>query len=69
MHDDTTIRFTTYTGLAIAQTLADFQRLHVMVFHEWPYLYNGDVNATPYIAPYVHNPRAALFMARKALSG
>lgn len=64
MHEDNPVWFTTYTGAAIGQTLADFQRLHVEVFHEWPYLYNGDVSATPYIAPYVHNPRAALFMAR-----
>jgi GNAT superfamily N-acetyltransferase len=62
--DPDTVRFTTYTGAAIGQTLADFQRLHVTVFHDWPYLYDGDPNETPYIAPYVHKPRAALFLAR-----
>ena len=66
MTADNTVRFTTFTGAAIARTLADFQRLHVAVFHDWPYLYNGDVNETPYIAPYVDKPRAALFLGTDA---
>ena len=57
------VRFTTYTGAAIAQACAAFQRLHVEVFYEWPYLYQGDPAAPPYIADYANIPRAALFLA------
>jgi GNAT superfamily N-acetyltransferase len=66
MHSDNTVRFTTYTGAAIAHTLRDFQRLHVTVFYDWPYLYDGDPAAMPYIAPYTEKPRAALFLGRAA---
>lgn len=66
MPDDNTVRFSTHTGAAIKAVLRDFQRLHVAVFHDWPYLYDGDPAQTPYIAPYVHVPRAALFLARDA---
>ena len=63
MQDHDGVTFTTYTGAAIARGLGEFQRLHVAVFQEWPYLYEGDPNETPYIASYVHRPRAALFLA------
>src|ERR1700733_4373085 len=66
MHSDNTVRFTTYTGAAIAHTLRDFQRLHVTVFYDWPYLYDGDPAALPYIAPYTEKPRAAFFLGRAA---
>ena len=56
--------FTTFTGAAIRRVLPDFQRLHVAVFHDWPYLYAGDATETPYIAPYADVPRAALFLCR-----
>jgi GNAT superfamily N-acetyltransferase len=64
MQSPDTPRFTTFTGPAIGGVLADFQRLHVAVFHDWPYLYDGAVTETPYIAPYVDIPRAALFLCR-----
>jgi GNAT superfamily N-acetyltransferase len=64
MQANATPRFTTFTGAAIGSVLADFQRLHVAVFHDWPYLYDGSVDETPYIAPYVNIPRAALFLCR-----
>jgi GNAT superfamily N-acetyltransferase len=69
MQADSPVRFTTYTGAAIGHTLADFQRMHVAVFHDWPYLYDGDPRETPYIAPYVDLPRAALFLGRAQIEG
>ena len=66
MQPGNAVRFETYTGAAIAPMLGAFQRLHVTVFHEWPYLYDGDPGEAPYIAPYVHRPRAALFLGRAA---
>jgi GNAT superfamily N-acetyltransferase len=62
MQADNTIRIRTLTGAAIAGGLRDFQRLHVEVFYDWPYLYQGDVNRQAYIADYVNIPRAALFL-------
>ena len=62
MEPNPTIRFRTLTGPAIAQGTAAFQQLHVAVFHDWPYLFGGNPSAPPYIAKYVHNPRAALFL-------
>jgi hypothetical protein len=64
MDANTTPLFTTFTGGTISRALGDFQRLHVAVFHDWPYLYDGKPDAKPYIAPYVDLPRAALFLCR-----
>ncbi len=63
MSPDASVQFRTYTGAAIVQACAAFQQLHVEVFHEWPYLYQGDPAAPPYISGYVDIPRAALFVA------
>ena len=63
MQPDTAISIRTLTGPAIAEAHAAFQRLHVEVFHDWPYLYEGDAQAEPYISYYVNYPRAALFLA------
>ncbi len=63
MTPEPSIRFQTFTGPAIAQACAAFQHLHVEVFHDWPYLFQGDPAAPPYIAGYVDIPRAALFLA------
>ena len=60
---DPEIRIQTFTGPAIAEACAAFQRLHVEVFYDWPYLYQGDPAAPPYISDYVEIPRAALFLA------
>ena len=62
MTPDNAVRIQTLTGAAIAQGHAAFQRLHVAVFHDWPYLYQGDADAEPYIASYSQHPRAALFV-------
>ena len=62
MTPGTDIRFRTYTGPAIADACAAFQRLHVEVFYDWPYLYKGDPASPPYIADYAAIPRAALFV-------
>jgi GNAT superfamily N-acetyltransferase len=62
MTADNTIRFQTLTGQAIAGANAAFQHLHVDVFYDWPYLFQGDPAAPPYIANYVTLPRAALFL-------
>ncbi len=62
MHADNTIRVRTLTGAAILNGLRDFQGLHVEVFYDWPYLFQGNVGETAYIARYASCPRAALFL-------
>jgi len=66
MNGSNTIEITTYTGACIAAGLADFQRVHVGVFREWPYLIDAKPEEPPYISPYVNLSRAALFVARDA---
>ena len=66
MQPDTAISIRTLTGPAIAEAHAAFQRLHVEVFRDWPYLYEGNTQAEPYISNYVNHPRAALFLASAA---
>ena len=66
MSSDNAIHIQTFTGAAIAQAQAAFQFLHVDVFRDWPYLYQGDAAERPYIASYVDHPRAALFLATHA---
>jgi GNAT superfamily N-acetyltransferase len=63
MNPDNAIRIRTLTGPAIAEAHAAFQQLHVSVFYDWPYLYEGDPRAEPYIAYYTRYPRAAVFLA------
>ncbi len=62
MQADNTIRIVTLTGAAITTGLQAFQRLHVEVFYDWPYLFEGNVGETAYIARYAQNSRAALFL-------
>jgi GNAT superfamily N-acetyltransferase len=62
MQTDNTIRIRTLTGAAITTGLRAFQQLHVEVFHDWPYLFEGNVGETAYIARYAQIPRAALFL-------
>ncbi|MEJ1977856.1 MAG: GNAT family N-acetyltransferase [Acetobacteraceae bacterium] len=62
MQADNAIQIQTLTGAAITNGLRAFQRLHVEVFHDWPYLYQGDVNKPAYIADYAEISRAALFL-------
>jgi GNAT superfamily N-acetyltransferase len=66
MSPDNAIHIRTLTGAAIAEAHAAFQSLHVQVFRDWPYLYEGDPAERPYIAGYVDHPRAALFLATHA---
>ena len=63
MSPDNAIRIRTFTGSAIADACAAFQIIHVEVFRDWPYLYEGDATAPPYITDYARHPRAALFLA------
>ncbi len=63
MADHSDIRIRTFTGAAMAEAMAAFQRLHVEVFYDWPYLYQGSVASEPYISSYMAHPRAALFLA------
>ncbi len=63
MTADNDIRIRTLTGRAIAEATAAFQLLHVHVFRDWPYLYEGKVDARPYISDYAEHPRAAVFLA------
>ena len=63
MADDSAIRIRTFTGAAMAEAMAAFQRLHVEVFYDWPYLYQGSISSEPYISSYLGHPRAALFLA------
>jgi GNAT superfamily N-acetyltransferase len=60
---DNAIHIQTLTGAAITKAEAAFQQLHVAVFYDWPYLFEGSVTATPYIDYYTNYPRAALFLA------
>ena len=60
---DPDIRIQTFTGPAIAQACAAFQRLHTEVFYDWPYLYEGDPDGPAYLTYYADIPRAALFLA------
>ena len=53
----------TFTGAAIAEACAAFQAIHVEVFRDWPYLYEGDASASPYVFGYTRLPRAAMFLA------
>ncbi len=64
--DNADIQVRTFTGAAIAQATGAFQALHVEVFRDWPYLYDGDPAAQPYIADYVAHSRNALFLATVA---
>ena len=66
MSPDNAIQIRTFTGAAIADAQAAFQRLHVDVFRDWPYLYAGDASQPPYITSYLEHPRAALFLASHA---
>ena len=46
------IRIRTFTGAAMREGLAAFQQLHVAVFYDWPYLYEGQPQSEPYISSY-----------------
>ena len=63
MTDEPQVRIRTLTGAAMAEGLAAFQQLHVAVFFDWPYLYEGRPQSEPYISSYLPHPRAALFLA------
>ena len=66
MSTDSAVQFQALTGQACIAGFAAFQRLHVDVFHDWPYLYEGNPADPPYIADYVDLPRAALFIGAHA---
>src|ERR1700712_4048424 len=64
MQADNPIRIRTLTGAAIAPFAADFRRVQLEVFGEWPYLIQG--SAAPglgYLRKYVGHSRAAMFVA------
>ncbi len=63
MSPDNAIRIRTFTGAAITEACSAFQHLHVEVFRDWPYLYEGDPAAQAYISDYMRASRAALFLA------
>ncbi len=63
MASDSTMDIRTFTGPAMRAALGAFQQLHVEVFYDWPYLYQGNPASEPYISSYLPHPRAALFLA------
>ncbi len=65
MQADNPIRIRTLTGAAIAPFAAEFRRIQLEVFHDWPYLIQPWQAAagTGYLQKYISHPRAALFLA------
>ncbi len=55
------LTFRTLTGGAVEAALDDLARLRIMVFREWPYLYDGDLDyERRYMASYRDSPGAIL---------
>lgn len=53
------MRIAPLTGPALDAALDDVARLRIVVFRDWPYLYDGDPDyERAYLAPYRNNPRA-----------
>ena len=49
------------TGAALDAALDDVARLRIIVFREWPYLYDGDLEyEREYLNAYRNNPAAVL---------
>ncbi|TCP39259.1 GNAT family N-acetyltransferase [Rhodovulum marinum] len=59
-----TLSFRTLTGAEVESALDDLAALRIRVFHDWPYLYDGDLDyERRYLATYRDNPRAILVAA------
>ncbi|MCA0044115.1 GNAT family N-acetyltransferase [Celeribacter litoreus] len=58
------LTFRTLRGSDVAAALDDLARLRITVFHDWPYLYDGDLDyERNYMSSYVGNDRAVLVAA------
>jgi GNAT superfamily N-acetyltransferase len=56
-HPALTVR--TYTGADLLPWLADIARLRIQIFHDWPYLYDGNaIYEQRYLQTYVNVPGA-----------
>ncbi len=55
----------TVRGAAIGPFIPDAARLRIVVFHEWPYLYEGDdAYERDYLRTYCNNPDSLFVIAR-----
>ena len=60
------LTFDTLTGAQIDAALDRLAQLRIVVFRDWPYLYDGDLDyERRYLASYRDNPRAVLVAARQ----
>lgn len=58
------LRFEALTGAAIGSVIDGLAQLRIRVFHDWPYLYQGDLAyERGYLAVYRDNPRAIVAAA------
>lgn len=58
------LRFETRTGAEIAGVIDGLAALRIRVFHDWPYLYDGDLDyERRYLHGYADNPRAIVVAA------
>lgn len=58
------LRFDTLTDEAIAPVIAGLAALRILVFRDWPYLYEGDPDyEAAYLKVYQDNPRAIIAAA------
>lgn len=59
-----TLDFRTLTGAEVEAALDDLAALRIRVFHDWPYLYDGDpAYERRYLSTYRDSPRAILVAA------
>lgn len=64
MNNPTSITLKALHGADIAGYLDDIARLRIRVFHDWPYLYQGDVDyETNYLRVYTQAPRSIVVLA------
>jgi GNAT superfamily N-acetyltransferase len=60
-----TVAIETLTGAALGAALDDLSRLRIRVLHEWPYLYEGDMDyERGYLAQFAATPDSIIVAAR-----
>lgn len=64
-HGAPALAIDTLTGAALAPYIADLARLRIVVFRDFPYLYDGDAGyEAGYLQRYQETPGAAVILAR-----
>ena len=64
MNDDRNIRIERYSGDALKQYVPELARLRIEVFHDFPYLYQGDMDyEQKYLKTYIDCPEAVIVLA------